>query len=218
MEVLTNAMNRRKPLIVGAVADLSSLQADTKNCDFVELRIDSLGTEDAIFNYAIKCTKPLLITVRGPEEGGQNSLDLNERRAAYLKLMPYASAIDIELRSHKDLADVITEAKRQGSVVVGSFHDFKKTPSLEELESKIGASADLHKFATLLRSKKDLQTHQTLLRKDTPLSVMGMGPLGAEARPEMMQLGSILNYGYLGETATAPNQWPVAKLRAARGT
>ena len=45
---------------------------------------------------------------------------------------------------------------------------------------------------------------------------MGMGPLGAEARPEMMKLGSILNYGFLGETATAPNQWPVAKLRAAR--
>lgn len=216
MEVLTHAMESRAPLIIGAVADLPSLKADPRDCDLIELRIDSVGTNESILNYAIKCTTPLLITARGPEEGGKNSLTMNERREAYLKLMPYASAIDIELRSHTELADVITEAKKQGTVVVGSFHDFEKTPTLKELESKIGNSADLHKFATFIQSGKDLEILQALLKKDIPLSVMGMGPLGSEARPIMMQLGSILNYGYLGETATAPNQWPVAKLRAAR--
>ncbi|MDB4288703.1 hypothetical protein N9947_01920 [bacterium] len=71
----------------------------------------------------------------------------------------------------------------------------------------------MHKFATFVKTEEDLRIHRTLLESVKNLSVMGMGPLGGEARPEMMKMGSLLNYGYLGETPTAPNQWPVAKLK-----
>jgi 3-dehydroquinate dehydratase len=43
---------------------------------------------------------------------------------------------------------------------------------------------------------------------------MGMGPLGAAARPLMAEAGSLLNYGFLGTTPTAPNQWPAGLLKA----
>lgn len=143
-------------------------------------------------------------------------MTLDQRREAYFKMMPHAAAIDIELRDHLEFADVIADAKARGVIVIGSFHDFDKTPSLRELEAKFGEIADVHKFALLVNTKADLEVHRALIKKDAPLSVMGMGPLGAEARPEMMARGSILNYGFLGETATAPNQWPVARLREAR--
>ena len=42
---------------------------------------------------------------------------------------------------------------------------------------------------------------------------MGMGPLGAAARPLMAKSGSLLNYGYLGATPTAPDQWPAGLLK-----
>ena len=58
-----------------------------------------------------------------------------------------------------------------------------------------------------------LQTHLDLLDEKTPLSVMGMGPLGAAARPLMARSGSLLNYGYLGATPTAPDQWPAGLLK-----
>ena len=42
---------------------------------------------------------------------------------------------------------------------------------------------------------------------------MGMGPLGAAARPLMAKAGSLFNYGYLGATPTAPDQWPAQLLK-----
>ena len=212
-ERLALSVQSRENLIVGALADEGSLSASIEECDVVELRIDSLKITDALIDHAIKCNKPLLVTARGPLEGGQNNLSIDQRQALYSKMMPYAAAIDIELISHEELSDVISEAQAQGVIVVGSFHNFEETPSLEELTSKIQGRSDIYKFATMVNSEADLEIHRTLLERDTPLSVMGMGPLGAEARPEMIKRGSLLNYGYLGETPTAPNQWPVAKLR-----
>ncbi|MDA7864060.1 type I 3-dehydroquinate dehydratase [Akkermansiaceae bacterium] len=206
-------LNLGRALVVGAIADAAALSLVPKDCDIIELRLDSLGFGREMIRYAKKCNSPLLVTARGPEEGGAHAMTISERRKAYEALMPYATAIDIELRSFGDLADVIALAKKEGVTVVGSFHDFEKTPPLEDLESKIGEVADIHKFATFVKTEKDLRIHRTLLESVKNLSVMGMGPLGGEARPEMMKMGSLLNYGYLGETPTAPNQWPVAKLK-----
>jgi 3-dehydroquinate dehydratase len=44
---------------------------------------------------------------------------------------------------------------------------------------------------------------------------MGMGPLAPVSRLLCAQSGSLLNYGYLGTTATAPGQWDAALLRQA---
>ena len=198
---------------MGAVADPAALKLEPENCDIIELRLDSLGYGEEILSYAQKCKFPLLVTARGPEEGGQNHLDISERKTSYEALIPYAAAIDIELRSFQELTSIIEQAKENNVLVVGSFHDFEKTPPLKDLENKIGEIADIHKFATYIETAEDLAIHRQLLKKYDQLSVMGMGPLGAEARPEMMKIGSLLNYGYLGDTPTAPNQWPVAKLK-----
>jgi 3-dehydroquinate dehydratase-1 len=44
---------------------------------------------------------------------------------------------------------------------------------------------------------------------------MGMGPLAPVSRLLCAQCGSVLNYGFLGETATAPGQWDSALLKTA---
>jgi 3-dehydroquinate dehydratase-1 len=46
---------------------------------------------------------------------------------------------------------------------------------------------------------------------------MGMGPLAPVSRLLCAQCGSVLNYGYLGKTATAPGQWDAAFLKQAIG-
>jgi 3-dehydroquinate dehydratase-1 len=43
---------------------------------------------------------------------------------------------------------------------------------------------------------------------------MGMGPLGAAARPALALCGSRLNYGFL-HTPAAPGQWPAPLLAEA---
>lgn len=183
----------------------------------MELRLDSLGTGNEVLHFAKTCPLPLLITARGPREGGLSDWGIADRAAAYLQLLPYASAIDIELRDFDPLGNVIAEAKQQEIVVVGSFHDFEKTPDPQGLAAKFDPRADLHKFALMATSLSCVRAQLSLFETlpGNALSIMGMGPLGAAARPLMARAGSLLNYGYLGETPTAPNQWQAGLLKQA---
>ena len=47
------------------------------------------------------------------------------------------------------------------------------------------------------------------------VSTMGMGPLAPVSRLLCAQCGSHFNYGYLGNTATAPGQWDGFLLKTA---
>ncbi|MBL6921209.1 MAG: type I 3-dehydroquinate dehydratase [Akkermansiaceae bacterium] len=200
-------------MVVGAIANISALELHNFECDLIELRLDSLGLGAKVLEFAKIAPLPLLITARGASEGGTSDWSVGDRLAAYEQFLPYASAIDIELRDFDHFSGIIESAKARNVLVVGSCHDFEKTPSFDTLKSKIGPTADIHKFATRIQDQADLQTHLDLLDEKTPLSVMGMGPLGAAARPLMAKSGSLLNYGYLGATPTAPDQWPAALLK-----
>ena len=215
---LKEAILQKKPLTVGAVADLETLSLPPQDCDIVELRLDSLGYGPEVLNYAKNSPLPLLITARGTEEGGQANWSIDDRISAYQALMPYASLIDIELRDLSPLSKIITLARESGVLVIGSFHDFEKTPPHDSLTAKLNkAQVDIHKFALMAHTSDDIQSQLSLTEtlRDQNISVMGMGPLGAAARPLMAKAGSLLNYGYLGKTPTAPNQWPASLLKEA---
>lgn len=215
-ELIKQHLSDKKRLVVGAIADSSTLSTTPTGCDVVELRLDSLGTDTDSHQFAENCPLPLLITARGHEEGGQSDWSHEERIDACRAFLHRASLIDIELRDFDAFSELISEAKSLGITVIGSFHDFTATPGPELLAGKIDARADIHKFALMAQSANDiikqLEIFEQLSGRD--LSVMGMGPLGAAARPLMAEAGSLLNYGYLGATPTAPNQWPAELLKA----
>ena len=212
-EFVRNTIKERHAITVGAIADQEALKTGNHTCDVIELRLDSLGISEEVINFAKNCEVPLLITARGAEEGGQADWSLTARQAAYDLFMPYAAAIDIELRDLEALAEIVESAKAEKVTIVGSFHNFEKTPPLAELRGKLGEVADIHKFALRVNGREDLAAMLDLLDNESLLSVMGMGPLGAAARPLMAKAGSLLNYGYLGETPTAPDQWPAGLLK-----
>lgn len=202
-------------MVVGAISEPGAFSVTPAGCDLIELRLDSLGSGEDVRDYARSCPVPVLATARGEAEGGLSPWSPAERARAYRDLFPFASLIDIELRDFDELDEVISEARAQDIVVVGSYHDFEKTPSIEELIGNLDDRADLHKFALMTGSADDISSHLELIKQlgNRPFSVMGMGPMGAAARPLMAKCGSLLNYGYLGQTPTAPNQWS-AKLLA----
>lgn len=205
----------RKPLVVGAIADRATLETAPAGCDVVELRIDSLGFGKEVRRFAEESPLPVLVTVRGPHEGGAGDWSVHDRVEAYRALLPSAALIDVELRDFDPMDEVVDRAREEGVVVIGSFHDFKSTPTLEIMESKKDDRADLLKYALMTSCPEDIRTHLSLAEAlgSQPFSLMGMGPLGAAARPLMARCGSLLNYGYLGNKPTAPNQWPAAVLR-----
>lgn len=188
-------------------------------CDVVEYRVDTWPERAAqAASLARSSPVPVLVTVRRPEEGGQNNLPAAERERLARLFLTSASLLDVEIASLSEMPALISEAKSAGIIIVTSFHDFAATPSLDDLKRKrdtaLAAGAHIVKFAATLHHTADIATLAALLEEPghPPLSLMGMGSLGRVSRLLFAQLGSVLNYGYL-DRPTVPGQWPAARLR-----
>lgn len=213
-------------LVVGALSDSEVLDTEIMeaDCDLIELRLDALGAADPVKNFRARHQDrfPILLTARHPAEGGANDLAAADRAELLRSGLENAAAIDVEIRSLDDLAGVWAEAGAHGVKRIASFHDFEGTPGIEVLREKIAAAiaagADVAKFAFRLNEARDLAIVSAILRSalGMPLSVMGMGPLAPASRVLAMQLGSCLNYGFLGAAPTAPGQWPARLLKTVR--
>lgn len=216
----------KHPAIVGAVADsvtltaLPDLEDTTRLCDYIEFRVDALlDNEELLLRRLADCSRPILLTVRDQDEGGAPGLTAEERQQRMLHYLPHATLLDIEIRNLQTAAEVVSQAKSQGISIIGSYHDFKTTPSREALldASQKGRSegADLIKLAVTTNHLADLHTLLEVQAKAhtfTPVTVMGMGPFGMSSRVVAAEAGALLTYTYLKE-ANAPGQWSAQTMR-----
>ena len=213
---------------VGSVSDGATI-ADPEvarrfeGCDVVEYRVDCWPDEvERAAEVMAAAAVPALLTVRAAAEGGRNGLTTARREEMFRRLLPVAALVDIEIACMAEFAGVVAEAKERGVLVVGSSHDFERTPPREELVERIGvacaAGADIVKFAAVAGTAADLAVLASLLEEPghPPLSVMGMGVLGRVSRLLLAQLGSVLNYGYI-DNATVSGQWSGSRLRTLIG-
>lgn len=222
-----NLLLSSRPLTVGVISQpeilastLAMSDADrSAACDLFELRLDLLKLDTAELRRAIPALGlPVLLTARHPAEGGQGTEAAAGRLAMLEPLLDLATLIDIELRSVMDMRSLLPQARSRGVGVVGSFHDFQATPGDEILSGAIEmaqtAGLDAVKMATYLNGPDDLVRLMKLLsgHRRLPTSLMGMGPLGRLSRLALAKLGSLLNYGFLGDS-NAPGQWPAARLK-----
>jgi 3-dehydroquinate dehydratase-1 len=215
------------PLVVGTLHDQSGLKflkraavrdSLLRGIDLLEVRLDALP----LTGLPVRWPLPLIATARHPAEGGAGNLSQSRRQALLESALPWASALDIELRSAHSLAPVIAHTHQQGRTLILSHHDFKATPTLpmlKKLASQAAAhGADLFKVATLLRDRHDLQRliDLQLSRTEIPVIAMGMGDAGRFSRIVLAGFGTPLCYGWLG-SPQVPGQWPAQKLRGILG-
>ncbi|MEC9053820.1 MAG: type I 3-dehydroquinate dehydratase [Verrucomicrobiota bacterium] len=221
---LSTALQSREPLVVGSAGTQEAIKTSPSatECDLVELRLDALGGGPEVRQFAEKQQKfhPLILTARHPDEGGSHHLTLAQRAGILEDFLPLGSLLDLELRSLQEMASLWQEAGARGIMRIASWHDFEKCPSNTEIKETIAAmdsaGANVAKCAFLLEKPNDLQRiAEALERPPLPVAIMGMGPLGPSSRLLAAGLGSVLNYGFLGETPTAPGQWPAQLLREA---
>ena len=211
------------PLVVGTLHDHAGLKflkrtltrdSLLRGIDLLEVRLDALP----LTALPVHWSRPVIATARHPREGGAGNLSQSSRQALLENALPWASALDIELRSAGVLAPVIARAHAQGRTLILSHHDFKTTPTLlmlKKLASQAAAhGADLFKVATLLRNRHDLQRliDLQLSRPEIPVIAMGMGDAGRFSRIVLAGFGTPLCYGWLG-SPQVPGQWPAQKLR-----
>jgi 3-dehydroquinate dehydratase I len=132
-----------------------------------------------------------------------------------------ATFIDIEVASIHEMRELIDELFQREIPWIASYHDFNKLPTNAALKHAVqkakDAGAAVFKAAAMLETPADLARLAEFQLEDhgLPVATMGMGPLAPVSRLLCAQSGSILNYGYLGESPTAPGQWDSALLKLA---
>lgn len=168
---------------------------------------------------------PILATFRSKKEGGEKELSVE----AYMALnnavcaSGYADMIDIELfTGNNEVHKMIACAHECGVKVVMSNHDFFKTPSYDEILSRLCTmqdyGADIPKIAvmpctnddvlTLLKATNDMAQKYA----DRPIITMSMAGTGVISRLCGEVFGSALSFG-AAKKASAPGQIPVNELK-----
>jgi 3-dehydroquinate dehydratase-1 len=215
------------PAVVGSFGDAKALSVATPEnlaleCDIAEIRLDLFHLEVSAKGRSLwehLLGFPLLLTARCHAEGSPFELGIEERREMLELALVDALLVDIEVASIPEMAGLISEITEKKIPWIASFHDFKKLPSSDTLKSGAAiakqAGAAAFKCAARLEKADDLIALASFQSSDQgiPVATMGMGPLAPVSRLLCAQVGSILNYGYLGTEETAPGQWSARQLR-----
>jgi len=216
-----------RPLVVGTVHDaagikvlktlhaapIASPRRTALPLDLLEVRLDSVPQRILPDAWPL----PVIATARHPNEGGRGALSTSRRRSLFEEAIPWVSALDVELRSTREMATVIASAHQHGRTVILSHHDFTVTPTLATLK-KLAAraadqGADLFKVATQLGDQGDLLRliEFQMSGQKIPVTAMGMGPAGRFSRIVLCGFGAPLCYGWLGNPQVS-GQWPALEL------
>ncbi len=218
-----------QPRVVGSFGssrDLreASISSVRESCDIVEIRLDLLSAKEAEIGasqWSHLSQIPLLFTARRIEEGGALAIGPDERMDLLRSALDHAAWIDIEVASIREMGALLHELADRKIPWIASYHDFCQLPETAALEDAArqarDAGAAVFKAAAKLHSPADLARLADFQLADhgIPVATMGMGPLAPVSRLLCAQCGSLLNYGYLGTTATAPGQWDSLLLKTA---
>lgn len=171
--------------------------------------------------------KALLFTFRTKGEGGQREAAseyyyrLNEAAA-----LGGADLVDVEAYFDRDRERTAAEIGRlqsRGCRVIGSSHDFDRTPPTDEMVKRLrymeALGADAVKLAVMPAGREDvLRLLEATIRADAELSVpvvtMSMGWIGLISRLCGSLTGSAMTFASVGK-ASAPGQIPAEQMTEA---
>ncbi|RZF49909.1 type I 3-dehydroquinate dehydratase [Acinetobacter halotolerans] len=214
-----------------AIAQAKVIAAN-QDADLAEFRIDLLDfaadTKQVIaLGHELKKVlgnKPVIATIRTHNEGGQLTIsDANYGKTyqAYLK-QPFMDMLDVEMfRDQQIVKNTVQLAHDKKVLIVMSNHDFKKTPSEDEIIKRLlkqdELGADILKIAVMPQNKQDVFTLMNATLKvsqlsNKPLLTMSMGKLGTISRIATANMGGSFSFGMIGE-ASAPGQIDVTQLK-----
>ena len=170
---------------------------------------------------------PILFTFRTLKEGGEKEIFMEDYTALNKAVAQSgdADAIDVEIFSGDQVVlENIANIHAAGKVVVGSNHDFHKTPSQADLIYRLrkmqDMGADIPKIAVMPQNKADVLTLLAATEEmyrcyaDRPIITMSMSATGVISRLCGEVFGSSMTFGAVGQVS-APGQIPVEQLNAA---
>jgi len=204
----------KKPMICAPILEKKSesvLQSAKKavdlGADILEFRIDALENPDAdmVQNLIAEIDFPVIATNRIKSEGGFFNGSEEERISILTNAAKYADIVDIELQTENKLRQKVINSSK--STII-SYHDFKKTPSFEELlnvvkkEKEIG---DIAKFSVMPNNNKDTLTVLKVLSEVPNTIGIAMGDIGKYTRLVAPIFGSPITFASINKES-APGQ------------
>lgn len=206
------------PLTIGTIstgAGLAHLLEAPAGIDLVEVRLDLLLSKgvspDKIVEALAQRSLPALLTLRTREEGGGFNWRSRQRVLFFLKFIPLADAVDLELTNLPRLSRVLRTVRLLQRDLILSSHSLKRklTPlRLRRLLKQFRKTrASVYKIVGLARRRRDLRAlaEPLLTHSHMRLAIMASGPLAAASRLSLPALGSRFLYVHLDEPA-APGQ------------
>lgn len=213
-------MSKQTMVCVPIFKNEISLALETANkaiilgADILELRIDALQDPDIdeIINFMDTLEGKIIATNRMTQEGGLFKGSETERTEILCEIARYADYVDIELQTEEIYRSKVIKASKSSII---SFHDFEKTPNVEELlkivkyEKEIG---DLAKFAVTPHDMQDtLKVLQVLTQVENTIGI-SMGDIGRYTRVIASFFGSPITFASLDDES-APGQLDVKSTK-----
>jgi len=189
--------------------------------DLIELRADYLK-RGKLAPLLENRGKPFIVTNRRKEEGGKYKGGERKRLSVLQEAMDLgADYIDVELATERSSLQGFIKNKR-GTQVILSFHDFRRTPSLKELQKlfdqMVRQGADVIKIVSFARSWEDNLSVLSLIplakARKQEIVAFCMGEKGKLSRIFSPFLGAAWTYASLNKVkASAPGQMTVKEMK-----
>lgn len=186
--------------------------------DFVELRVDYIKDFKAkdLIKIKDRLFRKSILTCRSKFDGGEFMGSVDDQNEILQMACDLGfDYIDVDLRIFNDI-----KLKKKNTKVICSFHDFGETPEESELDKIFKVmkktSADIYKFAVLVRKEADLNLlYRLLINKDPKdeMIVIGMGKRGQPSRIVSPLLGGYLTFAAVGKSASAPGQIDIEDMK-----
>jgi len=184
---------------------LKNLDQAQEVSDMVELRADKIKnlSEEDLHLIRKKTKKEAIFTCKNKE------IILRALNLGF-------DYVDVEL----SLISNINLPKQEKSKIILSFHDFKKTPKIQELTATINYMREYNvgvlKIATMVNDNQDIKNLLQILldkKNNEKMIVIGMGEKGKIIRILGPLLGSFLTFASTQYGKTAPGQIDIKKMQ-----
>ena len=186
-----------------------------KGADVLEFRIDALDNPNFkdIQEIIEEINFPMIATNRISSEGGSFKGTEEERIDILLKCAPLVDYVDIELQSDDKYIKQIHDT---GVTTNVSYHDFHKTPEINEImyivekEQKLG---DIAKVAFMPNDLDDTLKILAILSHCENTIAISMSDLGSYTRVMASKFDSPITFA-AGTDVTAPGQIDIETMKS----
>ena len=186
-----------------------------KGADVLEFRIDALDNPnfEDIKEIITEINFPMIATNRIASEGGSFKGSEEERIDILLKCAPLVEYVDVELQSNDKY---IKEIHDTGVTTIVSYHDFNKTPEINEITYIVEKEHNLGDIAKVAFMPQDLDDTLKILAilshcEDT--IAISMSDLGSYTRIMASKFNSPITFA-AGRDVTAPGQIDIETMKS----